>query len=422
VVYDGRKLGPWLKKLRPPMQEFNAPMGMMLGPLDLMNVMQATRSWPAFVYSVKLGARFVWDKLIHGRGTRLTMGNALAARLLRSTVDAGVTLWDSSPALKLVKNGNLVTGAVIKHEGREVIVHARRGVVIATGGFSHDPEFRQQYFPFPEQHQTIVAEGATGDGLRMAFEAGAVMDRANRRNIFGVVVSLLKKNDGSVIRCPHFFSDLPKPGCIAVNRSGKRFGNEANLELPFAMQETGSVPAWLICDSKFIYKHGLGLVWPWGIRKGMMRRAGYLIEAPTLRALAQKLGIDVDEFEKTVAANNEYAKTGVDVEFRRGQRDLDRSLGDPTRKPNPCLGPIETAPFYAVQVFPGDVSSTAGLLTDINGQALDAKGAPIPGLYASGNDANSLWAGNGISNGVYNGPNLTFGYIIGRHLAQKNDE
>jgi succinate dehydrogenase/fumarate reductase flavoprotein subunit len=418
-MYDGRELGPWLKKLRPPLKEFNAPLGMMIGPLDLMQVLKMTSSWPAFVYTAKLGLRFFKDLLLYGRATRLTMGAALAARLLRSTVDAGVTLWDSSPALKLVKEGDRVTGVVIKHEGKEITVRARRGVVIATGGFSHNPEFRAKYLPFPQQHYSMMAEGNVGDGLAMAAEVGAVMDKPNRRNIFGAVVSLMKKSDGSVVRCPHFFTDIPKPGCIAVNRAGKRFGDEANLELVFAMHDTGSVPAYLICDSKFIYKYGLGLVWPWALRKGMMLRNGYLKKGKTLRELGEKLGIDAQEFEMTVARFNDFARTGDDLDFGRGKSALDRSLGDQANQPNPCLGPIENGPFYAVEIFPGDVSSTAGLRADANGQAVDADYVPIPGLYVCGNDANSLWAGNGLANGVYNGPSLTFGYIIGKHLAQQ---
>ncbi len=418
AMYDARELGPLLKKLRPPLKEFNAPMGMMLGPLDLMQVLQMTRSWPAFLYTAKLGLRYAWDLLTHGRATRLTMGCALAARLLRSTVDAGVTMWDSSPAMKLIKEGERVTGAVIKHEGKEVTVRAKCGVVIATGGFSHNPDFRSKYLPFPQQHYSMMAEGNVGDGLSMASDVGAVMDKPNRRNIFGAVVSLMKKRDGSVVQCPHFFTDIPKPGCIAVNRDGKRFGDEANLELVFAMHDTGSVPAYLVCDNKFIYKYGLGMVWPWALRKRMMLRNGYLKKGNTLRELAEKLGINADEFEKTVVRFNGFAKTGEDPDFGRGKSALDRSLGDQTNKPNPCLGAIENGPFYAVEIFPGDVSSTAGLRADANGQAVDANDVPITGLYVCGNDANSLWAGNGLANGVYNGPSLTFGYIIGKQLAQ----
>lgn len=422
VVYDGRKLGPYFKRLRPPMQSFNAPLGMMLSPLDLMNVMNARKSMAALRYSAKLFGRYFADRLTHSRGTRLTMGNALMGRFLRSALDAGVTLWSNSPARRLLRDGQRVTGIVVEHEGREIEITARRGVVLATGGFSANPAMREKYFPFPEQHQTIVPEGNTGDGLTMALEAGAVMDRPNRRNAIWAVISLLKKRDGSVIKCPHFFMDLPKPGCITVNKAGKRFGDEANLELVIAMQDTGSVPAYVICDSRAIRKYGLGLVWPGGLRKWQLKRAGYLFEGRSIAELAKKIGVDAGELEKTVAKNNAYAVTGKDLDFRRGDSDLDRSIGDPTQKPNPCLGPLDAPPYYAVEVFPGDNSSVTGLRVDGNARALNANDEPIPGLYVCGLDMNSLWAGHGIANGAYHALNMTFGYIIARQLAGQSGE
>ncbi|HTT83166.1 MAG TPA: FAD-dependent oxidoreductase [Rhizomicrobium sp.] len=417
VVYDGRKLGRWFDTLRPPLKEFNAPLGMMLGPLDLMQLMSATKSWPAFWYSAKLFGRYGMDRLSHSRGTRLTMGNALMGRFLRSALDAGVTLWLKSPAKRLLRDGKRVTGIVVNHDGRDVEIAARKGVVLATGGFSANPEMRRKYFPFPEAHQTIVPDGNTGDGLAMALDAGAVMDQPNRRNAIWAVVSLLKKRDGSVSKCPHFFMDLPKPGCIAVNRAGRRFGDEANLELVCAMQDTGSVPAYVIMDDRAIRKYGLGLVWPGGLRLGQMLRANYIKAGRTPVELAQKLGIDAYGLEESIAKNNVYAVTGKDPDFRRGDSDLDRSIGDPTHKPNPCLGPIDKPPYYGVEVFPGDNSSVTGLRVNARAQALDASDQPIPSLYICGLDMNSLWAGHGIANGAYHALNMTFGYIIARELA-----
>jgi succinate dehydrogenase/fumarate reductase flavoprotein subunit len=422
VVYDGRKLGPYFSKLRPPLQSFNAPLGMMLSPLDLANVMNATKSYSAFRNSAKLFSRYALDRLSHPRGTRLTMGNALMGRFLRSALDAGVTLWSRSPAKRLLQGGGHVKGIVVEHDGSEIEIRARKGVVLATGGFSASAEMRKKYFPFSEQHQTIVPEGNTGDGLSMALDVGAVMDRPNRRNAIWAVVSLLKNRDGTVIKCPHFFMDLPKPGCITVNRSGKRFGDEANLELVIAMQDSGSVPAYVICDSRAIQKYGLGLVWPGGLRLRQMLRTSYLVEGRTIPELAQKLTIDAAELEKTVAKNNAYAVTGKDLDFQRGDSDLDRSIGDPAHEPNPCLGPIDKPPFYAVEVFPGDNSSVTGLRVNAAAQALDAADQPIPGLYVCGLDMNSLWAGHGIANGAYHALNMTFGYIIARQLAGMGGE
>lgn len=417
VPYDGRLLGDDLKLLRPPLPSFNAPWGMMMSPLDLMHALNVFKSRAAMWYMTKLFARYAVDLVRYGRGTRLTMGNALAARLIRSAREAGVTLWTDTAAQKLVTHNGRVTGLVVRRDGKDLTLHARKGVVLATGGFSSNAEMRRQYYPHADLHQTVVAEGNTGDGLMMAQAVGATLQPTNARNGVWQVVSVLKKSDGTKQICPHFFTDIPKPGCIAVNAKGERFGNEANLELGASMHETGSVPAWLVVDDRFIRKYGLGLVYPWGIRLRKMLRAGYLKRGKTLRELGTVLGIDGANLERSVARYNEQARRGVDEDFGKGRTMFDRSMGDPTHQPNPCLAPVEQGPFYAVQIFCGDVASVVGLNVNPQGQPLTAAGTPIEGLYSCGLDMNSLWSGTGLANGAFHSQNMTFGYIIGQALA-----
>lgn len=417
VPYDGRLLGPLLPRLNPPLTSFNAPWGMMMSPLDLMHAMNVFKSTAAFKHMAMLFMRYAVDLLRFGRGTRLTMGNALSARLLKSAGNAGVTLWSETAALRLVKTGGRVTGLVVRRKGQEQVLTARRGVVLATGGFAGSASLRAQRYPHADQHLSMVVETNTGDGQRMAQEVGAVLEPKAARNGFWCVVSKLVKRDGSIVKAPHFYTDIPKPGCIAVNAKGERFGNEAALELAAAMHETGSVPAWLICDHRFIKRYGLGLVYPFGIRLGKMRRAGYLKRAETLAELAALIGVDAQGLEQTAARHNEFARTGVDTDFGKGGSVFDRAMGDPTHQPNPCLGPISTAPFYAVQLFPGDVCSSLGLRVNTQGQPLKADDTPIPGLHVCGLDMNSLWSGLGFANGAFHSQNMTFGYIIGRALA-----
>src|SRR3546814_9443144 len=150
-------------------------------------------------------------------------------------------------------------------------------------------------------------------------------------------------------RLPHLFLDRPNPGFIIVNTKGERFGDEASLNLVEAMHRDGAVPAHLICDAKAIRKYGLGAVLPGGMRLKRLKKIGYIIEAPTLRALAERIGCDPEGLERTIEKNNDYAKTGVDIDFGKGGNAFDQSIGDPTHTPNPCLGPIRTAPFYAVK-------------------------------------------------------------------------
>jgi succinate dehydrogenase/fumarate reductase flavoprotein subunit len=419
--YDGRLLGPYFEKVRAPLAEFNAPFGLMLGPLELQHVLNATKSFASFRIAAAMMLRYLADRMRHSRGTALTSGNALVARLLRSALNAGVTLWSEAPALSLVCEDGRVSGVVVRREGRETRIDARRGVVLATGGFSADPELRKKYYAHADRHQSLVAEGNTGDGQRMAMQAGAVRDeRPNARNGYWAAVSTLRGRDGSVRKCPHLFMDLPKPGCIAVNASGRRFANEAAADFANAMLDTGSVPAYLICDHRFINKYGMGFVWPWGLRLGRMRRAGYFTIASTLEGLAGKLGIDAGELQNTVARNNAFAVSGRDEDFGKGEAKADRLAGDAAHAPNPCLGAIGTPPFYAVEMVSGDFSSTVGLKTDDKGRVLDGAGAPIAGLYAAGLDANSPWGGHEaeLAHGGFIGVALTFGYIVGRHLAE----
>jgi succinate dehydrogenase/fumarate reductase flavoprotein subunit len=421
VPYDGRLLGPWLKKLRRPLSAFNAPWGMMMSPLDLMHALNVFKSRAAFWYMTKLFARYAVDLLRFGRGTRLTMGNALAARLIGSAVDAGVTLWTDTAATRLLIENGRVSGLIVTRQGREMRLTARKGVVLACGGFSSSAEWREKYFPQAGHHRTVVAEGNTGDGLRMALEAGATMQAANARNGVWQVVSTLKRHDGSTQICPHFFTDIPKPGCIAVNVRGERFGNEANLELGAAMHASGAVPAWLICDHRFIKRYGLGLVYPFGIRLRKMLRAGYLLRAHSLHELGTAAGIDGAGLERGVARYNEQARAGVDRDFGKGASAFDRTMGDPAHQPNPCLAPIEQGPYYALKIYCGDVASVAGLNVNVLGQPLNQQSQPIPGLYACGLDMNSLWSGTGLANGAFHAQNMTFGYIIGRALAGIRD-
>ncbi len=418
LEYDARELGPYFAQLRPPLTEFNAPGGMMIGLADMGHAANATRSFAAFRHMARLALRFGLDRLArHPRGTRLTMGNALAARLLRSALDAGVTLWRQAPMQRLLVEQGRVTGVVLQRGGEQLEVRARRGVVLATGGFSANGEMRRQFIPYAEHHVSLVPEGNTGDGLAAARAAGGRFDGENLSNAGWVVVSVLRRADGSVRKFPHLFLDRGKPGCIAVNAQGKRFGNESATNLVEPMHRSGSVPAYLVCDDAFIHRYGLGLVRPggWGLRR--MIAEGYIVTAPTLQALAAAIGVPPHALEATVDRFNGQAERGVDEDFERGNARADHVMGDPSHGPNPCLGPVRKAPFYALKVFPGDSTTTVGLRVDARARVLDMQDAPVPGLYAIGLDMNSLWRGRAPGNGANNTLSLTFGFIAGHALA-----
>ncbi len=414
---DGRELGKHFALLRPPLAEFNAPGGLMIGLPDMAHAARWTRSFASFRHMARLALAYGVDRLNHPRGMRLTMGNALAARLLRSALDAGVTLWRRAPMQRLLIEGGRVRGIVVERDGQAVEVQARCGVVLASGGFSANERMRQQYIPFAEHHVSLVPEGNTGDGLNLALEAGAGFDGDNHSNAGWVVVSVLRESDGRLRKFPHLFLDRGKPGCIAVNARGQRFGNEAATNLVEPMHGSGSVPAHLVCDDAFIHRYGLGLVRPGGFGLRRLGAAGYVITAPTIAALAERIGAPAAALQATVARANAQAAAGVDDDLGRGRDKADHFMGDPAHRPNPCLGPIAKGPFHAVQIFPGDSTTTVGLRVDRCARVLDRHDVPIPGLQAVGLDMNSLWRGRAPGSGANNTLGLTFGFIAARTLA-----
>ena len=223
---------------------------------------------------------------------------------------------------------------------------------------------------------------------------------------------------------PHLVLDRGKPGLVAVDASGRRFVSEATnyhafVEAMYAAQKgMASGSCHLICDDAFIARYGLGMVRP---RRLNLRQAvadGYVVPADSLADLARVLGIDAQGLEQTIARHNGFAATGVDLDFAKGSDPYQRNLGDPAHKPNPCIGPIATPPFYAVKVYAGDIGASCGLVANASAQVLRDDGTAVPGLYVCGNDMDSLMAGTYPGPGITIGPAMTFGYLAARHAAQ----
>jgi succinate dehydrogenase/fumarate reductase flavoprotein subunit len=413
--YDGTKLGKNFDRLAKPRQEFNAPGGMMIDLFDLPYIAKLP-SPGALWYMAKIAIRFALDKRKLGRGARLTMGNALAGRLFHSALNAGVDFFEQAPVEGLSVVGGKVTGVKAMLRGVSTEITANKGVILASGGFSGNAEMRKAYIPFAEQHVSILPYENTGDGILSAQAAGAVMGAENHVNAVWAVVSKRTREDGYVERYAHLI-DMSKPGCIAVNKQGERFGNEASVHFVESMHATGTVPAHIIANAKFVKKYGMGLVLPGGGKIKEMVACGYMKSGATLGELAAKIGVDAGGLEATVAANNRYAADGKDPEFGKGDTQIDKEIGDPTHGPNPCLGVIGDGPYYAVEIFPGDGSTTVGVKIDDQCRVIGKDGAPIAGLYAAGLDANSIWQGKSPAHGCNVGPAMVTGYIAGKSVS-----
>lgn len=413
--YDGKKLGKNFVRLQAPRHEFNAPGGMMIDLFDLEYIAKLP-SPGALWYMAKIAIRFARDKRKLGRGSRLTMGNALIGRLLHSALDAGIDLFEATPVEGLVTSDGKVTGVRATVNGVSTEIGAAKGVVLASGGFSANAEMRKAYIPYADQHVSILPYDNTGDGIAAATASGAAMGAENHVNAVWAVVSKRTRDDGYVERYAHLI-DMSKPGCIAVNKAGQRFGNEASVHFVEMMHAAGAVPARIIANAKFVKKYGMGLVLPGGGKIKEMVACGYLKTGATLAELAAQIGVDAGGLEATAAKVNADAATGKDTQFGKGDTQIDIEIGDPKHKPNACFGPLGDGPYYAVEIFPGDGSTTVGVRIDDQCRVIGQDGQPIVGLWAAGLDANSIWQGKSPAHGCNVGPAMVTGYIAGKSVA-----
>ncbi len=429
--YDGRELGPEIKRLRPPLSEITF-LGMMIGSgKELLHFFNVMRSPVSAFYVGRLFVKFLRDMAFHGRPMRLMNGNALVARLVRSCSDKNVPIWTRAKVRELTRDDDgHVTGAIVDTTNGPVEVVARKGVVLAAGGFPQDAVRRKEMFPHAPtgyEHASPAPPGNTGDGLRLGEAAGGAIDKSLPNAAAWVPISRPVKADGTLGTFPHFV-DRSKPGVIAVTRSGRRFVNEANSYHDFCQamaercrEEDSEICAFFVADHYVLRKYGLGYVKPAPVPYKKHIRSGYLYEGRTIEELAERIGVDEAQLRQTIETFNSHARDGNDPEFGKGTTSYNRSLGDPDHKPNPCVAPIETGPFYAVKLVIGDLGTFAGMRCNENGQVLNEVGRPVPGLYSVGNDAASIMGGNYPGGGITLGPAVTFGYIAARHMAGAND-
>ena len=421
VPFDARQLGGAFGMLRAPIPEFTILGGMMVNRSDIDHLLKISKSRASFVHATKLLARHALDRLKYPRGTRLVMGNALAGRLLLSLIKRDVDIVLETSVASLQQSNGAVTGVVLKSGGVTRQIDATSAVILAGGGFTRNTARRQQFLHQSVPEFSPSAPGHTGELQELALALGARFGEGSYDNAFWTPVSLRRRADGSTAVFPHFILDKAKPGTVCVNSSGKRFVNEATSYHLFgramfeAHKASPSIPAFLIADATALRRYGLGMVRPGGYGLKPFLADRYLTQAPTLRELAQKLGIDADNLERTVAAMNDYAVTGVDPDFARGSTPYHRAAGDPDVKPNPNLGPIGTAPFYAVRLVPGEIGGAKGLVTSEHAQVLGAGDRPIAGLYACGNDMHSVMGGTYPGPGITLGPGIAFAYRAVHH-------
>ena len=363
----------------------------------------------------------------YGRDPFLTMGQSLMGRLRLSLIERGVPLWLRSPVDTFVQENGRVVGVTITRDGKPMNIEARRGVVVAAGGFERNDEMRKKYQRAPiEASWTVGNYENTGDGILAGEQVGAQLDVELMREAWWMPATLAP----GVKYTNVLMIEKSLPHGMFVNRDAKRFLNEGENynDLVIKMYEQDakdhvSIPAWFIVDATYRGRYNLGPVLPAFVMPdkklpaGWRPGEGWLHKADTLEELAAQIDLDPVALRQTVERFNGFARTGVDEDFHRGASANDRYYSDPRAKPNPTLGPIETAPFYAIPVTPSDLGTKAGLVTDLGGRVLDEGGHPIPGLYAAGNSASTVMGTRYAGAGATIAPAMVFGFLAGEAIA-----
>ena len=413
VPLDGRALGAELAHLNPPYVP--SPNGVTITQADYRWLSLGPRHPRAILASAKVLGRLARTRVLGHR--TLSMGQALAAGLRAGLLAKEVPVWLSTPMTGLHVEDGRVTGVQVTRDGQPALIRARLGVVLAAGGFERNDEMRQRYQRQPIGTEwTTGSAGNTGDAIAAGEAAGAALDLMDDA-WWGPSIPLFSR--------PYFvLAERSLPGCILVNGAGQRFVNESApyVDAVHAMYDghsegTPHIPAWLIIDQRYRNTYVFAGRAP---RKPLPRRwyaAGTVHRAPTIAELADRVGVDPAALAKTVVRFNEFAEAGKDADFGRGDSAYDRYYGDPRQRPNPCLGPLRQAPFYAVKIVPGDLGTKGGLRTDERARVLREDGTAIAGLYAAGNASAAVMGHSYAGAGATIGPAMTFGYIAALDLA-----
>jgi 3-oxosteroid 1-dehydrogenase len=411
-LFDVNELGEWKDRLA----SFPLTADMPIESRDAVWVFIAMSTWRGKFMAAKLALRFLQKKLT-GKELRGS-GNALQGRLFQIALRRNIPIWTESPVRDLIVEGDRVAGVVVERGGVRLEVRARLGVLINAGGFSRNLAMREAYQPKPTSVDwTSVNPGDTGEMIEAVMRLGAAVDMMDES---WWMPSSFSPDDGRYMGF-HSPNDIGKPHCIVVDGKGRRFANESNAYMEFgqAMYRAGAVPAWAVFDSNHRRKYPWGLALPGKPPKNMLA-SGYMKRFDTLQDLARGCGIDAEGLAETVERFNGFARTGVDLDFHRGESAYNHYYGDPTVKPNPNLAPLARAPFYAVALYPGDVGTAGGIVADENARALREDGSVIPGLYVTGNSSAAVVGRCYPGAGASVGPSMTFGYIAARHAAGLN--
>nr|WP_321882593.1 FAD-dependent oxidoreductase [Paraburkholderia bannensis] len=423
LPFDGARLGPEFARLRQP-----SPGTLVGGRVAVTSkeahtllakergfMMLALREFGRYWFDIRARVRSRRDR-------RLTLGNALVGGLRYALLERKVPLWLDTPMRDLIEFDGRIEGVLVERNGKPLRVLARRGVILAAGGFERNQTLRERYLPQPSNAQwSATPPNNTGDAIMAGERAGGAL--ALMEHVWGAPTLRVAQEE----KQRALFVERNLPGCVIVNGLGRRFVNEAAPYSEFvpAMYrdhaKTGAcLPAWMIFDARFRKRYPCGPIMPASMMPDARIPESFrslLYRADSLDSLAAQIGVNPAGLHETVTQMNAYAESGVDEAFGKGGNVFDTYYGDPAVQPNPCLAPIGEAPFYAVRIDAGDIGTKGGLVTDENARVLRADGSVIAGLYAIGNSSASVMGASYPGAGSTLGPAMTFGYRAADHCA-----
>jgi 3-oxosteroid 1-dehydrogenase len=425
---DLRKLGDEEQNLLHPLAL--APKGIWFAPKDLRLFYQVRQNWRGKAVLLKL----IW-RMFRARvfGDRMAaIGQSLAARLRLALKQQDIPLWLNSPMTELITDvDGTVTGAVVEQDGRQRRIRARRGVILASGGFDHDMAWRRQHLPVLEKDWSFGNPAAMGDGIRAGEKVGGSTDLLDEAWWFPAMCW----PDG---RLQFMLNERMMPSQFVVNGDGKRFINEAAPYMDFAhamidghRSGVTHIPCWLITDVRSFHRYVVGGHLPipkvpfapvptgWKVPKAWLD-SGIVKEANTFEELAAKIKVPAANLRATAERFNELAHKGHDDDFSRGDSAYDNYYGDPTLT-NPNLHPLGKPPYYAFQIILGDLGTSGGLRTDEFARVLRDDDSVVKGLYAVGNASAAVMGRSYAGAGATIGPAMTFGYVAAKHIASTSE-
>lgn len=423
--FDARRMPRDLfRKIRPPLPTMMIWGGMSIASSDLGDFLAAGRSLRAALRVGFLGARHLMDRLAGWkRGARLANGNAIVARLALANARAGVDIRTSWPVENLMFRSGRVCGV----KGPRGLIEARCGVILASGGYNTSPR-QTSGLAVTQNHIALPPEvPAASLGQVVAGTDAAIVETVSQP-VLWAPSSVVPNGPARGGAWPHF-GDRAKPGVICIAPDGRRFANEAAVYhdfVPRLIAATSALPggpqAWLVADHRAIRRYGLGPIGPRPVRLGPYRTTGYLHSGRNLPDLARRIGVPEQALVETVSRFNHHARLGEDPEFGRGTNAYDRGNGDAAHGPNPCLGALETGPFHAIRIQPGDIGTFVGLRVDPHARVCRKDGNVVEGLWAAGNAATPLSDGTYPAAGLTIGAAMIFGWIAATDLVARRPQ